>query len=530
MLRKNIYSIHRTLSLIIAIPVLLWAASGFMHPIMTNIRPRIATQILQPIPVDQTKITISLKDALLKNNIQQIHSFRFVHIDTNWFYQVQIKPNIAPLYFSTQSGKPLVNGDELYAQYLAIQFLNGEKDENKAKKDDRGVDSRSAFDTSSVHDCCAAAQNCISKSIAACKISSITPVNSFNNEYKSINRLLPVYKITFERADGIRVYVETTNDRFAYAVDNKRAFFDKIFSVFHNWSWMDRLGNAKYILMALLLALTIATSLMGIYIFFITKTKNPKGNDLLKARRNHRWTSIVFSLFTLMFAFSGAFHAIEKLKTDTRYQYFTSLSIDADSLSLDVFRLGEIVKTKLYNVSVVKLGKEYYWQVFTKDNNPSKQKPSQGRDMMKGKQVIAPKVFYINTSSNSLLPEGEKLYAQQLALAFSGNVASQITSSELITKFEGEYGFVNKRLPVWKIGFSTNNNERYYVETSTGNLSVRIDDNDLYEGYSFAILHKHHFMDFAGKVGRDISTMFWAMGQIAMVVVGLVLWRRSLKI
>jgi hypothetical protein len=42
-------------------------------------------------------------------------------------------------------------------------------------------------------------------------------------------------------------------------------------------------------------------------------------------------------------------------------------------------------------------------------------------------------------------------------------------------------------------------------------------------------LHKHHFMDFTGKVGRDISTMFWAMGQIAMVVVGLVLWRRRRK-
>jgi len=36
-MRKNIYKWHRTLSLIIALPVVRWAASGFMHPIMTNI-------------------------------------------------------------------------------------------------------------------------------------------------------------------------------------------------------------------------------------------------------------------------------------------------------------------------------------------------------------------------------------------------------------------------------------------------------------------------------------------------------------
>jgi hypothetical protein len=41
-MKKKIYQWHRTTSLIIAIPVILWAASGFMHPIMTTIRPKVA--------------------------------------------------------------------------------------------------------------------------------------------------------------------------------------------------------------------------------------------------------------------------------------------------------------------------------------------------------------------------------------------------------------------------------------------------------------------------------------------------------
>lgn len=509
MFRKNIYSIHRTLSLMISIPVLLWAMSGFMHPMMTNIRPKIATQNIDPVPIDLFRIKIPLKEALQKNNISNIHSFRFVHIDTNWFYQVQQTPHDIPQYISAQSGALLSNGDELYAKYLAIQFLEGQFEYN-VNHIERNSQQNSGIRIQN-DDCCEAAKYCVINTASKSKIKQIELLRGYSQEYKFINRLLPVYKVSFDRGDGIRIYVETSTDRFAYAVDNKRAFFDNLFSIFHNWSWMDAAGKIKYLVMALMLSVAIITTLMGVYIFFTTKTKDPKGNSLLKARKNHRITSIVFALFTLMFAFSGAFHALEKLKKDTRNEFFKTQKISFDKLTPNLMRLQEIIKTELYNVSLIEFNNDYYWQVYTKQ---------------KSKKINSLKTVYVKLSDYSLLPEGDMLYAKHLALSFSGNDPVQIISTELITKFEGEYGFVNKRLPVWKIGFNTNNNERYYVETSTGKLSVRIDDNELYEGYSFAILHKHHFMDFAGKAGRDISTMFWAMGQIAMVVVGLVLWKK----
>ena len=121
------------------------------------------------------------------------------------------------------------------------------------------------------------------------------------------------------------------------------------------------------------------------------------------------------------------------------------------------------------------------------------------------------------------------MYARYLASVFKDNSNAKPIEVKQITKFAGEYGFVNKRLPVWKIAYDSNYNERFYVETSSNKLSVRIDDREVFEGLSFSFLHKHHFMDFAGKSWRDFSTMFWAAMQVAMIVVGLILWKKAIK-
>lgn len=85
MLRKNIYHLHRTLSLIIALPVLLWALSGFMHPLMTNIRPKVATQFLSAVAVDSSKVRMPLEHALRQNHIDSFTNFRLVHIEDTGF-------------------------------------------------------------------------------------------------------------------------------------------------------------------------------------------------------------------------------------------------------------------------------------------------------------------------------------------------------------------------------------------------------------------------------------------------------------
>jgi len=511
-MKKKLYQWHSTISLIIAIPVILWAASGFMHPIMTTLRPKVKTTSRYAVPIDYSRIKLNPKEALTINKIDSFHDVRLIRIDTNWFYQVQ--PDVAekPMYFSCIDGKMLAKGDELYARYLARQFLDGQdKYENVSFLPVANVP---------LHDCCEAATKTVFDETSGSAVIDVEKVNAFDAEYGEVNKILPVYKVSFKREDGIRVYVETIQDRFVYAVDDKRATFDAIFSFFHTWDWADSLGNMKLYVMTLLLSLTMLTALFGIYLFFTTKHIKPNGNKRIRPRYIHRWVSITAALFTLMFSFSGAFHAIEKTEPDSRYDYYNNQMIGTAQLQFAMNQVFNNPDIKISNLSVVKIHDSIYWR-FIKPEEQQKKTSDNKPQWSKDKKTSMPAALYFHDVSGQNFPNGESKYAQYLADHFRDSEEGQSLHTKPITFFEGEYGFVNKRLPVWKIQYTTNHNERYYVETATGKLAVRIDDNDLAEGYSFSFLHKHHFMDFAGKPARDFSTMFWAAMQIVMVSIGL---------
>src|ERR1700754_745702 len=88
-MKKKIYQLHRSLSIIIAIPVFLWASSGFMHPLMTNIRPAVATQGWTSVAIDSSRLRVPLTEALRKHPLDVFATVRLAPIATNWFYQVQ---------------------------------------------------------------------------------------------------------------------------------------------------------------------------------------------------------------------------------------------------------------------------------------------------------------------------------------------------------------------------------------------------------------------------------------------------------
>ena len=348
----------------------------------------------------------------------------------------------------------------------------------------------------------------------------------FDTEYKSINRLLPVYKVDFEREDNIRIYVETAHDRLGLAFDNTRSVFDKLFQIFHNMSWLNSLGNARLVVEISIMSLAFITTIMGIFIFFTSKSKIVSDKPITRMRRNHRYISIFASFFTLLFTFSGAFHAFQKFKPDTRNDFFLENKFSASELDINWAKLQQAIQNDflIVNISAIRINDQTYLQVYQRnavDSSGSKKSGGIGLDIQNA--------IYLNADGYSILRNGEEVYARYLASIFKDNSNAKPIEVKQITKFAGEYGFVNKRLPVWKIAYDSNYNERFYVETSSNKLSVRIDDREVFEGLSFSFLHKHHFMDFAGKSWRDFSTMFWAAMQVAMIVVGLILWKKAIK-
>lgn len=464
MIRKNIYKWHRWCSAVIAIPVIMWTISGIMHPIMTSFKPQVKKQFLKPEAIDVSAIRISLKQALEKNHIFSINNFRIIVLKDEQYYQVKRKDENILVYFSTTNGKILPNGDEKYAQQLACRFL---------------------ADSS--------------------KISHTELIEQFNKEYVYVNRLLPVYKISFDRPDRIRIYVDTFADRMALSMNDSRSTFNRFFVNFHSWGFIDGFDDARLLVIVLLSSLAFFTSIMGIYIWLMIRRKNKVNRSTY--RRWHSRIAILASLTTLMFTFSGAFHAFKKLRPDNLVHYFYAPDIASTVFEPDFDKiLSALSKDTIVNFSIVKMNDKNYWQVTQKNQKGITDK------------------CYLDVKSYILFPEGEKKYASFLSNNFSGNSDSEIAKTEVITKFTDEYGFINKRLPVIKVQYSKNDNERYYVETSTGKLAARLHDKDLVEGYSFALFHKYHFMEFAGKTGRDVTTVVTATATLVVTILGMILF------
>jgi hypothetical protein len=132
-------------------------------------------------------------------------------------------------------------------------------------------------------------------------------------------------------------------------------------------------------------------------------------------------------------------------------------------------------------------------------------------------------VSYFNTESGEKLENGDVEYAKFLAEKFSGN--KEPVEVKPITKFAGEYGFILKRLPVMKIQYAENSNERVYVDTSSGKLALKINDGIAqWEDLTFDYLHKGHFLNWAGKTIRDVFLMLVALGNSIVAALGICLF------
>ncbi|MGA9639150.1 MAG: PepSY domain-containing protein, partial [Flavobacterium sp.] len=102
---------------------------------------------------------------------------------------------------------------------------------------------------------------------------------------------------------------------------------------------------------------------------------------------------------------------------------------------------------------------------------------------------------------------------------------AKLLKTDYLYQFDNrEYGFVNKRLPVVKLSYDTADNATFYIEPATSRLASVVTDSKRTEGYSFAILHKYLFMDWAGKNIRDLVMALSALGVLVVSLMGLYLF------
>jgi hypothetical protein len=495
-LKRNAFNLHRWISIVALVPALVWSLSGTSHPFMAHwFKPPIAKEFLPPQPITAQAVTMSLAEVLRANRIASIQQFRLVEFQKATWFQVQLVNAPERLYFNTHTGTRLQGGDEEYAVWLAKQYLGNPN----ATITDKRI------------------------------------ITRFDDEYRSINRLLPVWKISFHEG-GYDVYVETSSGRMAtYTTPARRAFL-WVFQYMHNWGWLNGAETLRFVVIVLLLSVIIAASLSGIalYIFLWGKGTKRTVNGL---RKYHRSIGIAVSLSTLTFASSGMYHALHKdrLRDEAGQpsiqEASTFTAFKAEELNFGTTQAA-LVPPPLFDVSAVRINGEVLYRfahsvkVGSAANDCCTPLQTTNADTKGVKPARIRAATYINARTQAALPHGDARYARYVAAALAGVQEAVMVRETLVTEFKGEYGFVNKRLPVQRIDIASADKRALYVETATGTLAADVRDSDRLEGFSFAYVHKLEFLKPLGADVRDGAAVALGFTNSLVAVLGLVLFMR----
>lgn len=489
--QRHMYRWHRIIGIITVVPVIFWTLSGLTHPLMSNwFRPKIARELLAPTPAPQPMIPLT--QVLRQNHLTALRNVRLVRWQRQPAYQLLLEsPTAVPRYFSASTGLALpFSADRQYAEQLARYF----------------------------------AQDSVAK------VAYAERLTAFDGEYKFVNRLLPVWKITFDRPDGLTVYVETMPARMATFNNHTRSLFIRVFDLLHNWSFLELIGGNTFRVIVMLGLLTIILASTGsglvIYGFMWKKFRTPRHADDTVGwlRKYHRQVGLAVAFITFTFAGSGAYHVYLKLHPDDQLRYQHAPAVPLGHLTVDLTALPLHWET-VQNVALAEFDGQVYYQVF---QMPTDAKAATGASTGRPIEAVQPEqVAYYSAATGQLFPDGATRHARFLANTFLAEAEGTallptIEKTEVIDHFEGEYGFINKRLPAMKVAYNTPSSTTLYVEPATSRLAARIENADRYEGLSFAFLHKFHIIGTAaGKDIRDIVTMLSALGVLVVSVLGL---------
>ena len=479
-----LFRTHRWFGVISCIAVIMWGSSGVMHPIMSRLNPQ-PVNAQPPLSTPLLHTAMAPAEVLMRAEIKEVSGLRVLTWNEGTYYQVTVPAQPQRRYFEVNSGSELAEGDMKYAEYLARHFVNNPQG----------------------------------------KITSVHQLEQFDDEYLSVNRLLPVYRVDFSTPEkgsrqDVRVYVETSPPRLASLVDDTKATLGWLFRVIHQWDFLSDWDNTRMILITALLSMALLSALSGLWMYGFMWRRNTLKDTHRPLRRWHRGIGIGVSLSTLLFTISGTWHLIGSEQRDVP----TALVSRIPTAQL---QLPESVRHGMWGgIALVQMDSHVYYQLSSASKNPT----AAGGEHDHSPKPEAPKpntqAIYASVDNGEIVADAASRHAVWLAGQYSGLAEQQITAVSLVTKFEGEYGFINKRLPVWRVDYATPDHAAFYVETGSGALATIVRDAARVEGWVFSYLHKFHWLDFSGKNVRDIVAALFALGNLIVAVLGLWMFTR----
>jgi hypothetical protein len=327
-------------------------------------------------------------------------------------------------------------------------------------------------------------------------VAAAWPVTGFDRDYPWINRLLPVWAVRFEGSDAVIAYVDTGGDRLATLGDAGKRRWQGLFQTLHTLNFI----TVPYLRV---LAITALVGTLLISAGFGARLLLSRGGRQ-PVRRWHRRIAWLALLPALLLPATGLFKLWVGQLPVTPLP--TPPMLDSAALTGLPFIAGDGAIREAVAVPVT--GGAPVWR------------------------VVAPRGealnLWLTEADGRAIAGDDETLARRIA---SGALGKPVTApTRLVSAFDRDYGFANKRLPVWRAG--ADDGSGWYFETRSGVVAAKVGGPDgalaQTQALIFNLLHKGHVLDPLGVTANQRNLVMSALAAsiVLTALFGIALRRR----
>lgn len=454
--------LHRRIAWTAGVAAILWALSGFSHPLMVWSTPRPATMAPPPVPALDLAGARPAGEIAAAAGMAQLVEVRALAVGDSAAWLLRESADSPRRWFDAFTGGEIYGHDRLRAERMARHYT-GRRDPN---------------------------------------IVSARHVAAFDSGYREVNRLLPVHEIVFPGEEGLRVYIDTATGRLAAMANDRQSALAFLFTNIHTMAFFPAaLEPLRVALIAGLVGSLWLAALFGLGL--LVTARSGRGR-----RRLHRLLGWIAVVPALMASSSGLYHLVHSSLSGGLPAAGNS-SVAPAALTADIGTLWPAMAESRKVVALVAVSTPdagVLWRLALDLPAPAAGgghehhaiPPPRGPEGSLRAVAATPALWF--DSAGVPLAGGDEAVARRIAAGHADPGAVAAAKAELVTAFDADYGFLNKRLPVWRLDTGR---ERLYVDTEAGLLAARRSAADGIEGRVFDTLHKWRFMDFIGLANRD---------------------------
>ena len=477
---------HRRLAWAAGVVLLLWCASGLIHSYLSLWGPQ--QQVFQapqrPLQLQGMK---PIADILKQAQIEEVSMVRTVVGEDENLLQVTQDAGQARRYFRLNDGLELKNHDHVQALFLARHFMG----------------------------------------LPEAPVREVRKLSDFTDEYPSVNRLLPVYRVAFERDDDLVVFIYTETSVVAGVNNRLKHQLQTVFRQVHSGAWLGAISETvRVMLLGVMLCTLLLTALAGVGLLVgVRRTTRAPG-----VKHWHRGAAYLLSLPLLLLVVSGLWHLLQNAgpKPPSNLRLSAPMKVDEMGFARPP-SWGSITQNlNVQGLSLVRSHDKSAWLYRLNVAKPPDKTPTSPQEIRQARfdgKSQPGEPLYVIAATGEVWTPGDRELALQLGERFTGVSREAIVSVEQVSRFGPDYDFRNKRLPVWRLNYGAPVQASVFVDTATGVLADISPDAAKAERWSFSYLHKWNFLAMLGRQTHN-AVVAGVVVAIMLLFVGLG-WRMA---